>query len=107
MKRYHYHAVVSLYPTEQGGLASALPGRTRRLVVRAPDPDTAATRLFSSVVATDDDRPLVPGDAHVLVTMQLNEDDAAASLSAGDHFTFWLGSDVGGGTVSRRVFTWL
>lgn len=105
MKRYKYQALLTLYPPERGGLSAALPCQTRCLVVRGRHHDTRVSKIFSSVVATQDDRPLCPGDACVPVTMQLNGDDAREYFGPGEHFTLWLGTDVGHGVVSRRMFT--
>lgn len=105
MKRFKYQALLTLYPSERGGLSAALPRQSRCLVVRAHHHASRVSKLFSCVVTTRDDQPLCPGDAHVPVTMQLNGDDALEYFGPGEHFTLWLGGDVGHGVVSRRMFT--
>ena len=106
MKRYKYQAVVSLYLPQQGGLQTSLPSQTRCLVVRAQHRDTHRSKLFSSVVTTDDEQPLRPGDAHRIVTMQVNGDDATQYVGAGEHFELWFGTDVGHGVVARQLVNW-
>lgn len=105
MKRYKYQALLTLYTADDGGLRSTLPGETRCLVVRAYHHDTHDSKIFSSLVVTDDERPLRPGDAHVRATVQLHGDDARDYLGPGEHFDLWFGTDVGHGVVSRRMFT--
>lgn len=106
MKRYKFQAVVTLYPPQPEGLADSLPPETRCLVVRAQHCDTHRSKLFSSVVTAEDDRPLRPGDAHRVVTMQVNGDDATQYVGAGAHFDLWFGIDVGHGVVSRQLVNW-
>ncbi len=105
MKRFRYQALVTLYPAQQGGLPASLPAETRCLVVRAED-EQHRSKLFSSVVMTADDRPLQPGDVHRVVTVQVNGDDAGQYMHPGGAFTLWFGTDVGWGTVSRRLLNW-
>ena len=105
MKRVRYQALVTLYPAQQGGLPTSLPAETRCLVVRAED-QQSRSKLFSSVVMTADDQPLRPGDAHRVVVMQVNGDDAGRFMRPGGEFTLWFGTDVGRGTVSRQLVNW-
>lgn len=106
MKRYKYQAMITLYPAQRGGLQTSLPAQARCLVVRAHDPDSQRSKLFSSVVTAQDGRPLQAGDCGRIVTMQLNGDDATEYVHAGDHFDLWYGTDVGHGVVSRRMVNW-
>ena len=106
MRRFKYQAVITLYPSQNGGLAASLPAQARCLVVRAHDHDAHRSKLFSSVVTADDGRPLQPGDCGRVVTMQVNGDDAQQYVHTGDHFELWFGTDVGYGVVSRRMVTW-
>jgi hypothetical protein len=106
VKRYRYQAVITLYPPQRGGLRDSLPPQARCLVVRAHDPGTHRSKLFSSVVTADDGRPLRPGDHGRVVIMQVNGDDAHQYVHTGDHFDLWFGSEVGHGVVSRRMVTW-
>jgi hypothetical protein len=106
MKRFKYQALVTLYPPQPGGLETSLPAQTRCLVVRAEDQQTHQSKLFSSVVTADDGRPLRPGDACRVVTMQVNGDDAGEYVHPGEEFSLWFGTDVGRGVVSRQMFNW-
>jgi hypothetical protein len=40
----------------------------------------------------------------MLVTLQLAGDDVPDYLAVGSHFDLWLGSDVGEGIITRRMF---
>ena len=104
MKRFKYQAIVSLYPPQPDGLQASLPAQTRCLVVRAHNPDTHRTKLFRCVVTAADERPLAPGDARRVVTVQVNGDDARDYVHPGDHFELWFGTDIGQGIVSRQMF---
>ncbi len=102
MKRYKYQALVTLLDQDGSGHPAPLPGPTCRMVVRAQDQQTHATRLFSALVSTTGDP--VPNDSHVIVTVTVLGDEAGECLSAGDGFTLWRGHDLGRGVVTRRVF---
>ena len=62
------------------------------------------TRIFSAEICWDDEQPLCPGD-HAEVTITVTDDEAPEYLGAGQRITLWSGSDVGHGTITRRVFT--
>jgi hypothetical protein len=40
----------------------------------------------------------------MVVTLQLAGDDIPSYLDVGSHFDLWLGSDVGKGIITRRMF---
>jgi hypothetical protein len=106
MKPYKFQALVTLCPPGSGGHEAVRPGPTRRLVVRARHHETHRSKLFSALITTNDGSPLQPGNDDMIVTMLLLGDDAGNYLGPGDHFTLWLGSDIGHGIVSRRMFSW-
>ena len=57
-----------------------------------------------SLVSCDDERPFQPGCPRFLATLRLAGDDVTDYLSIGGHFDLWLGSTVGDGIVTRRLF---
>ena len=101
MKRYKYQALVRLLRQEGSDQPAVLTGPCR-MVVRAENHETHATRLYSALVSAIEDR--VPGDPHVIVTVTVLGDDAGGCLAAGEDFTLWRGGDIGQGVVTRRVF---
>ncbi len=102
MKRYKYQALVRLLPQAGSDQPAVLPGPACRAVVRAENHQTHATRLYSALVNTIEDR--VPGDPHVIVTVTVLGDDTGDCLAAGEDFILWRGGDIGQGVVTRRVF---
>ena len=102
MKRYKCQTMIKLLP-EAGGdeRAAVLAGPAGRIVVRASNPETHATRLYSALFSTSGD---AIDDSHLFLTVEVVGDDAAACLAPGQQFTLWCGSDVGRGVVTRRVF---
>jgi hypothetical protein len=102
MKRYKYQALVRLLPQEGSDQPAVLTGPACRMVVRAENHETHATRLYSALVSAIEDG--VPGDPHVIVTVTVLGDDSGECLAAGEDFTLWRGSDIGQGVVTRRVF---
>jgi len=78
---------------------------THRLVVRAPGiQDPAFIRYFPAEICWDDEAPLHPGD-HAKVTITLTDDEVLEFLGPGQHIDLWFGSNVGHGTISRRVYS--
>lgn len=62
--------------------------------------------MFAALVACEeDDVPFRPGSRSRLATLRLAGDDVADYIGIGDHFGLWLGSNVGEGVVTRRLFT--
>lgn len=102
MKRYKYQALVTLLPKHDSQEAP-LPGPTCRMVVRARDHETGASKMFSALVTTSEDS-LLPGNSHIIVTLEVLGDDARVYLSPGEGFVLWRGWDVGRGVVTRRIF---
>jgi hypothetical protein len=103
LKPYKFQAVVTLLPPPGAAEPAVLPGPVCRLVVRAVQPGSDASRLFSALISPGQDT--VPVDnRHVVVTVTVLGDGAAECLAAGSDFTLWRGSDIGRGVVTRRVF---
>jgi hypothetical protein len=61
-------------------------------------------RYFPATIYRTDDLPLVPGEAGVVVTIEVADDQASAFLGPGQQVTLWNGRDIGHGVISRRVF---
>jgi hypothetical protein len=100
--RFKFAAVVTLDAAgrSRGQYLSGVPG----LMVRAPSCQLPARRqYFPTVVFTDDDQPLRPGDKGVHVVMSVPDDDAGGFFQPGQHFTLWDGADIGHGTVAHRL----
>jgi hypothetical protein len=109
LKPYKFQALVTLLPPPGGAEPMALPGPVCRLVVRAAQPGSDASRLFSALVsAGQDTMPLdntVQLDKrHLVLTVTVLGDGAAECLATGSDFTLWRGTDIGRGVVTRRVF---
>lgn len=103
IKPYKFQAAVTLFPPPGTSATALLPEPVCRLVVRAGQPGTDASRLFSALVSAGQDT--VPGDErHVVLTVTVLGDGAAECLAAGSDFTLWRGSDIGRGVVTRRIF---
>ncbi|MBX6383781.1 MAG: hypothetical protein IRZ07_12530 [Microbispora sp.] len=99
-------ALITLLPSDQGGLAHELPYRTHSLVICAAcagKHGTWLSRPFQAAITTDDEEPLAPGDRLHVVTIATTDDEAVDYLRPGERFRLWCGHDVGSGIVSRRV----
>ncbi|GGO27259.1 hypothetical protein GCM10010116_54650 [Microbispora rosea subsp. aerata] len=99
-------ALITLLPSDQGGLPHELPFRTQSLVVCCACAGVSGTwlsRPFQAAITADDEEPLTPGDWLHVVTIATTDDDAIAFLRPGERFRLWCGHDVGSGIVSRRV----
>ena len=62
------------------------------------------TRYFPAELSWDDGQPLHPGD-RAEVTITMTDDEACEFFGCGQRFSLWNGSDIGHGTISRRVYT--
>ena len=103
MKRFKYQTLVTLAPARDGGPPAELPGPTCRMVVRARHRETRATKMFSALVSTGDERP-VTGNRTLTLTVIVLGDDAGDYLAPGERFVLWRGSDLGSGVVTSRIF---
>ncbi|MEU7936149.1 hypothetical protein [Microbispora bryophytorum] len=98
-------ALITLLPSDQGGLPHELPSRTQSLVICAcaGEEDSRSSRPFQAAITADDEEPLTPGDRLHVVTIATTDDDAVEYLRPGERFRLWCGHDVGSGIVSRRL----
>jgi len=120
MRQVRYRALIALDPAPAGPDAPSMPTTPRRpkaskprqypnhthaLMVRAKSlSDPSYARCFPAELSWDDERPLHPGD-RAEVTITMTDDEAGAFFGAGQRFSLWSGTDIGHGTISRRVYT--
>ena len=103
MKRYKFQALVTPVSDGAGG-TSALTSGSHRMVLRAENAETHRSQVFSALVDTEDSDPYQSGKPEIVVTLRVVGDDVADYLDIGSRFSLWLGSDVGQGVVTRRLF---
>jgi hypothetical protein len=111
VRQFRFRALVTLDLSEPhaGSLHPSVrryPSHTRSLMVHARPlrADIGPARYFPAEIWRDDEQPLEPG-CPAVVTVRVTGNRADGYLSAGQQFTLWSGSDIGHGTVFRRVFT--
>ena len=98
MRQVRYRAVIALDPEgerrtvgREARVASEYLCHTHDLMVRASSLRAPArSRSFPAELCWDDEKPLHPGDRHV-VTITVMDDAAPAFLGAGQHITLWAG----------------
>ena len=101
-RRFKFSALVTLDAAGRPGrqYLSLAPG----LMVRAPSAERPTEhQYFPAVFATDDDRPLRPGDKGVPVIISVPDDDASGYFGSGQHFIVWDGTEIGHGTVGQPL----
>jgi hypothetical protein len=103
MKRMKFRALLTIDPAVLGAQGTDLFDQSRTMVVRARHHDTHCGKVFSALVAADEDAPPCASDKHKIITLQLVDEEAVESLEPGDHFDLWLGGTVGHGVISRQV----
>ena len=104
MKQYKFQALVTLYDGSDGDPGATLSSAPRRMVLRGRDEESGRSQIYTALVSCDDERPFQPGCPRFLATLRLAGDDVTDFLSIGGHFDLWLGSTVGDGIVTRRLF---
>jgi hypothetical protein len=104
MKQYKFQALVTLYDWSDGDPGATLGSAPRRMVLRGRDEESGRSQIYTALVSCDDERPFQPGRPRFLATLRLAGDDVTDYLSIGGHFDLWLGSTVGDGIVTRRLF---
>lgn len=111
MRQFRFRALIRLDPV--GPRSTALhppareyPNHTRALMILARPlrADGGPTRYLPAELWRDEDEPIRAGE-RALVTALVSDDQAESFLGAGQRFILWSGSEVGHGTVCRRVFT--
>lgn len=104
MKQYTFQALVTLYGGSEGDPGATLGPAPRRMVLRGQNTESGRSKMYTALVSCDDGRPFRPGGARFLATLRLAGDDVTDYLNIGAHFDLWLGSTVGDGIVTRRLF---
>lgn len=106
-RHFKFKALVSLDPPVGDRPAGPYPSGTQSLLVRASSLSTPHLHMyFPAATFTNNGQPLKPGDRNVVVTIMVPDHDASEFFGPGRHIVLWNGSEVGHGTVSRRVFNW-
>jgi hypothetical protein len=104
MKRYKFQALLTSNPPGNDGRPLMPPGQICRMVIRGEHHQTHVSRFFSALVANNGDGSQGLGNRRAIVTVALVGDDPRDFFDIGDQFALWLGSDIGRGIVSRRLF---
>jgi hypothetical protein len=103
-KSYKYQALVKLHEGREGGQWARLGHEPHRMVLRGQNHDSGQHQVFTVLVSCDDDRPFRPRSESRLVTLHLAGEDVTDYIAVGDHFSLWLGHNLGEGVVTRRMF---
>jgi hypothetical protein len=103
MKQYTFQALVALYGGDDD-TRPVLGSAPRRMVLRGRNDESGRSQIYTALVGCDDERPFRPGCPRFLATLRLAGDDVTDYLNIGGHFDLWLGSTVGDGIVTRRLF---
>jgi hypothetical protein len=101
MTGYRVQAMLTLAPTEEGGLTLPLPAGTRSLLLRFPAVGEANPELVTlgAVLTPQNGTELAPG-AVTETDVLFWSDDARIHATAGASFDLWYGRPVGHGTVT-------
>jgi hypothetical protein len=105
MRQVRYRALIALDAVPRQPSGQEYRNHTHALMVHAHRPDEPSyVRYFPAELSWDDERALRAGD-RAEVTITMIDDEAAAFFGCGQRFSLWNGSDIGHGTISRRVYT--
>jgi hypothetical protein len=104
VKRYKFQALVIMGEDGDGGPRVMLGSSPRRMVLRGRNGESGHSQIFTALVSCEDEAPFRPYGRQMLVTLRVAGDDVTDYLECGGHFDLWLGSDVGHGVVTRRLF---
>lgn len=86
------------------GLDHDLPSPTLSLGIRAHGHPPLHSGVFSAMITSEDDEPLLPGQANRDVTITVADGHARDCLGSGTRFDLCQGHLVGHGIISRRIF---
>jgi 3-aminobutyryl-CoA ammonia-lyase len=104
MQRYKFQALVTPNADDDDDARAKLSSGSHRMVLRAVNSETHRSQVFSALVDGEDDGPFRAGSPQIMVTLRVVGDDVSDYLEIGSHFSLWLGSDVGQGVVTRRLY---
>ena len=104
MQRYKFQALVTPNADDDDDARAKLSSGSHRMVLRAMNSETHRSEVFSALVDGEDDGPFRAGSPQIMVTLRVVGDDVSDYLGIGSHFSLWLGSDVGQGVVTRRLY---
>ena len=104
MQRYKFQALVTPNADDDGDARAKLSSGSHRMVLRAVNSETHRSQVFSALVDGEGDGPFRAGSPQIMVTLRVVGDDVSDYLGIGSHFSLWLGSDVGRGVVTRRLY---
>jgi hypothetical protein len=102
MKSYTFQALVTMYA--DGGPGAKLGPAPRRMVLRGRNSESGHSQIYNALVSCDEAKPFRAGNPRILATLRLAGDDVADYLAIGGHFDLLLGSKVGDGIITRRLF---
>lgn len=102
-KRYKFQAVVTLPAAPDSEPEPYAASQLRRLCIRGQHHDTGSTRFFNAMGCSGGVDGRGPGGCTIM-TITLVSTEPRQYFDVGDQFTFWQGSDVGRGVVTRRLF---
>jgi 3-aminobutyryl-CoA ammonia-lyase len=104
MQRYKFQALVTPNADDDDDARAKLSSGSHRMVLRAVNSETHRSQVFSALVDGEDDGPFRAGSPQIMVTLRVVGDDVSDYLEIGSHFSLWLGTDVGQGVVTRRLY---
>jgi hypothetical protein len=105
VRHYKYRAVVSLDGAARNAPAQGYPSGTHAVMIWCSNPAAPAQRrYFPAAIYQPDEQPLAPGEAGLVVTIEVADDEASTFPGPGQDVTLWNGHDIGHGVISRRVF---
>lgn len=104
MKRYKFQALVTLGTQRGGGPAVVPREQMRRVVLRGRQHETGCSEFFGALAMRNGEDPPWPEENPMIMTIVVVCDQPGEYFDIGDRFAFWLGGDVGRGTVTRHLF---
>lgn len=102
-KRHKFQALVTLPAATDGGPETIAGSQVRRLCICGRHHGTGSTRFFNAMGSSGGADAWRAGDSTIM-TITLVSDEPLQYFDVGDQFTFWQGSELGRGVVTRRLF---